>query len=581
MANDLPAIGTVSYNGVTFGTRTKSVIEGKPVYDSAGRTVICVVYTLNIKTTIFAADASTGGTVETAFADIRRKLQTPGGELHYEGKGFGGLTINVPAGGSARDVMWGPKPQILKWDSTGGAQAVELTWVCEVAIPECVQATYQFAPMEFCFTIAWDIDKSRYTRRNYSGHIVIPQTRGGVAVRSLSDQADAYRERIVIPLPQNFRRVEHYELDESKCRLNFSIEDEEMVANVPPPGIIDCQAEHVIQSAEMGGLRWSATLSAWYEVAPDQPKSIAGDAFFNLLQDRVNSMKSYAQWPGTTSQNAAIYTSYTFREPEIYGRRCAAFSVTYAFTTKLDTIIAASGLWRQPPGSNWNQWQAALASGPRGNAGLAFATNQDFIVDLCINQPNLMVAGGRVPSTFTGFPRLPLHSDYPGPDVSWFDYLCKIRIESQDENCEMKTLPVSSMSTTCFFNGDPIPAPNPLPGLPGGGGVFTSVSGPGTTTPNQTNANQTRANQSLWAILSGTALRAGYPITPPALTSINGVPCIPDNREDFEYFESNLVANWGGVPIVEAGWQLRYRLPTFPVGPIGVPESPLTGVTDI
>jgi hypothetical protein len=80
----------------------------------------------------------------------------------------------------------------------------------------------------------------------------------------------------------------------------------------------------------------------------------------------------------------------------------------------------------------------------------------------------------------------------------------------------------------------------------------------------------------MYAILTGTAIRAGYPIDAPELTEIGGSPVCRADREGIEGFWTGQIA-WaiGEIPIIAATWRKRYRLMTTPSIPIDVPDIPM------
>src|SRR5262249_34253683 len=148
---------------------------------------------------------------------------------------------------------------------------------------ECDMAQYAFALMEYNFKLGVSIDASGYSRRNFTGHIRIPQTRITVDDRRLSDQADAYREQVVPALLVGFRRESSdFALSDDKCRLDFTVVDVEVGPNYPPPGVVEVSMSHEVSTDKVYGARWAATLSATYELARDTPRETALKYFLNV-----------------------------------------------------------------------------------------------------------------------------------------------------------------------------------------------------------------------------------------------------------------------------------------------------------
>lgn len=583
----LPATGVVSYNGVEFGPMTQTLgIDATPVYDQAGRTVVYIVYKITIKTYLQAS-----GGLDDTLDELRKRLLAPAAELHYDDKGFGAVSLSVNAG-DIKDVMWGPRPTMLSWKPLGDDKAAEIVWAVEVAIPECDNAKYAFRPMEFNFRVQFAVDEAGYTRRTYSGHLRIPQTRRTARSRRLSDSADKYRDQVVPKLPEGFRRTTRtWDVDESKCKLTFQIVDEQMGQSIPPPGVVRVEASEAIQSLDKipsVGVRWACVLNADYELARDGRAKIADILahFGKLFEDRTKKAKD--------AKDQAIPSRLDIREPEIYGRNHVQVSVAWTLITSFEKklnpkdaaakAIFSSGLWRPVPDSNWQKWSQSLAATalhPRGFAGLEFGPDQDAIVDLCMPDravllPGRAPAGGAVPPPPPG--ASVLNVEPPRPETSWLEYVLQIGFTEGDGVSTLEPLPRHPLFPVTEGSGssggdfvNPFGNANVISSNPASPAqlLLNSVAGPRggaitsyTTKPPKTIV-QRRTKGTLHAILRGMAVRAGYPIVCPRLVSVGGVKAIPAQGRGTG-FRTHVVANWLGVPIVGAAWRLRYILPEAP-----------------
>lgn len=576
----LTALGNASYNGWTFSPKMELVgLQGTPVPDAAGRTIVYVRWMIRI---LDRVAANPGGTLDATIATARQQLLVPGGALTLNGKGFGDLSVN---GNNARkDVNFGPKILDFEYKVTGRDGAADLIWACEVATPEsCANPAYSFRLMESVYSVSYQRDFSGYTTRTVSGYIRVPLTRSSVTSRTLSDNADNYRQLVMPITPVGFRPGnQSWTLDESKTKATYSFSDVEMPPNMPPPGVIEVRASHVVQTQRAGisTSSWSGTLSASYEVAKDVSRSLAWTYFVQLLASRITAALQNASEAGTL-----LIRHLSLAEPDIHGKLAAAFSASYTFSTTLDTILAASGLWTPVPNSDYAQWRASLSSGifsadGRSYAGLKFDPNADVIVDLCSTNVNVLTAGGILNQNQLvagGF----LQNPYPAPAGSFLDFALNARLEIDDNVAEMKALPNNP-----FAAGNPdlnAPLNNPGPGQPIGPGgapagqIINQVAGftPPFAPGQQLNNPQQRVAPDMAIILEGRAIRAGYPISPPMLTQINGVTPVQANREGEHFFTQGQMANWFGVPIIGAVWRLRWTLPQVPAGPIGVPPNPM------
>lgn len=577
----LQPLGSCSYNGYAFSAHMETAaLKGTPMYDQAGRTVVYTQWMLTIRDKIGAAP---GDTLDATIEDARQRLLIPGGALFYSGKGFGQLTINTanPGVDNVKDVLWGPKPRSFDYRILGRDLGGEITWTVEVNIPQCEDAIFQLQLMERAFTVSWDIDKSGYTRRTINGYIRIPSTRPDIASRVLSDNADKYRHLITFDTPSNFRRIPgNFSIDEAKTRLDFSIVDEEMPPNIPPPGVIEVSASHSVQSDGMPALstRWTNTVSASYEMAKDARKETAYAYFLQLLTSRILAAKE--------NGTVGLVTSISLAESEIYGRKTANFTANYWFTVDKKKILKASGLWQPVPNSDYHAWKQSLAlifsKQGRGYAQLQFANDDDLIVDLCAQGGEALAAAGTGPAdNVAAVSAEEFQNVYPDPDAGYVYYTIAARIDLDDQVVEMKPLPLGPIQSA---EGTAITLTDPAAGQSAGSPVqdpsFGNILHGKTddfTLPYpagmQLSMPQQRAAPSVSITLLGRALRAGWPINAPSLALVGGVKPIPANIEGRNYFWKDIIRNWFGVPVMAAQWSLRWVLPTMPNGPVKTPPN--------
>lgn len=164
----------------------------------------------------------------------------------------------------------------------------------------------------------------------------------------------------------------------------------------------------------------------------------------------------------------------------------------------------------------------------------------------------------------------------PLPSESWIDYDVGLRVEVDQGVAVGTTLPTvplkdrgrSSGAMDAYDRSMPTrhdstmfpPATDVLPGKSGTGG--------------ETFVHQ-RVKPTVYIILFGSAIRAGYPIPVPELVEINGEPVTPANRADGnEFFEQKVIGNVF-YPVYAARWRLRYVLPVTPPGPLPIPPNPV------
>ncbi|WP_171475824.1 hypothetical protein [Frigoriglobus tundricola] len=544
-----------------------------PTYDAAGRTVPYSVYSITIREYISpsiggiavaptSAQILTAAAVKSAIATLSKN----GDVFRYQSRGLGDLVINT---GATTDVVWGPKPRVIGVKLHGGL-TVELTWTVEVAIPNCADAVFKFALMEFNFKLSFDKDRQGYTTRVYSGFLRIPQTKRSVGDRTLSDSADAYLEKIYPPMLPGFRRIPgSWVLSEDKCRGDFTITDEEMPPTAPPVGCIEAESNHVYHTT--GSLaKWGVTLSAKYDIQRGASPVFAVQAFLALLSARmatdVAGMKVGDGLDLSGSDLAPklkvfldnkdklislVPVAASASEPSIYGRTQVQLSVTLAFAgVGFGAVFAKSSLWTSVPaaaGGVWKDWALNVGTllGPRGYAQLVFRPNEDSIVDLC-GRTSAATPGGGAGSTIGAPPAAPpspggggifglfggglsgllsgaIGSLFPPPTpaTSWLHYKCDATVHADTGRVVVTTLPnspiVPSPQTQTavwdVFNTLPVVDGQSASAFPPLAGIIDQ--GPGGQGGSQSDVGtvttQQRTRPKLYVTITGQALARGVP----------------------------------------------------------------------
>lgn len=596
---ELPTNSVISYGAYTFPSNVETTsISIVPQYDAAGRTVIYNRIKLSLRAVL------TGFAIDAAVRAVAQVLTKPAYPFRYVGSGYG-LVVNV---GGVRDVVWGPKPLDASVKPLGGGHAAELTWTVEVCIPDGPSARYDLAPMEFYFTLAYDVDASGYTTRTYEATVRIPQTRAFPTARTIQDSADRLLEQITPALLPGFRRVPGgHTLSPDKCSLTAYCTDVQMPPNVPPAGVVDCAASHSLSSTPGNWQMWSGTLEASYEIARNgvATVAVARDAFFALAKDRINhtiDTISRAEpvelrtggADGRRNRPTVIPVSFTMTEPEIYGRTKARFSLSYRVVgANLKTMLQASGMWRPVPGTNWFTWAESMGPviGPRGHAGLIFSPNDDRIVDLLQPVPPNLGLLGSLNSRGAGATAIPagVFPD-PTPEQSWISYTCAVFVETANGVVRVTGLPTKPREAAGDVYG---PASQAAAGIATGivagiwdAGAATSPfffppprqaaqQNDGGTDKKQSPQRRARQTSVLWMI--GHALRVKYAIPAPTADKWGDATLTPANRQDRgEGFWSAVVGNviW---PVTAAKWRLRYEMDTVPAAGAPVLPNPLLG----
>lgn len=386
---DLPVLGVCKYGKHTFNETTDTTdIKVTPVYDASGRSVTHSVYSITLTELIADNAVNTPVNVQDAVAE----LQKPGQPFRYENRGIGNLRINT--GARQNDVVWGPKVGEMSLKPEGGGRGVRLTWTVQVAIPTCDDSVFQFAVMEFVYKLAFRVAPNGDTTRVYSGHLKIPNRRKTVGGRDVLDSPDAYRSQVVPPLIPGFRRLDRsFEVSEDRTTLSFSVTDEQMPPNVPPPGVTLCSASHHFDSEGMA--KWVGTIEAEYELLRGQgPFAAVVPFLLGLVKDRLTAVGNVPLNTGLPAPVGHLIgyptalVKFHVGEPTIYGPGCQRVKLMLSYLVAgigLEGIIAGGGLWRPVPGSNWQVWVGSVATAlsSRGTAELTWTANEDKLVDLC------------------------------------------------------------------------------------------------------------------------------------------------------------------------------------------------------
>lgn len=580
----------VTYNGFVFPLETMPLrVSTRPNYDAAGRTVVSTTLSLTVEFYVLAKNGATD--VNSTMTRVRNLLTMPAANLRVSGAGFGELDVNRPGGVGQRDVVWGPKPRMLTEEYKGGERAWRCVWTVEVCIlDQCVPgtATFRFKTMEFNYRVSYAVGHDGLTTRNYSGHLKVPQTRLSRDDRRLLDNADAYRHLIVPPLIYDYkRRPGTFSLSEDKCTLYFEIVDEQLPSWAPPiwcfePPSLSHSSRSSIRKTE-GFMKWFHTISGEYSIVKGAPREWAWEHFVHYV-DRVRSFIKQRQ------PNAFfITTDLTVAEPEVYGRRSGAFTVTFMhvlagdLTTVfndaqrralLSTAVRDMALWVEPvtnpdrnldpkAGENeWDEWAQSMeqagANYMRGISQLTFQNGEDGIVDLCLQDAPKVLRGD--PPEGPGLLRQmrPIRPDEaPLANNSWLRYEMRTEVVEGDELMLHKPLgAVRTLSTQPLLH---------------------DVGGfqPGNYADQPDHVTQARAAPTQYVVLTGAAARVNYEITPPRLLEYLGVPVLPVNAGGTFQTYAKAVAD--GNIIVQAYWRLVYVFTKRVARPVSTASVPLIG----
>jgi hypothetical protein len=356
------------------------------------------------------------------------------------------------------------------------------------------------------------------------------------------------------------------------------------------------EASAEVSTQNMGFLQWAGSVSARYELARTAPNAYAAVNHFLkvLVKDRTGAAARFAR----DGAENVLPLAFRMAEPTIYGRRLATFQFAYTYTlNEKKDAVAASGLWRPVPGSNWLEWATSLADtalSPFGQARMGFLPGDDRIVDLC--RP----AAPGVPAGLPPLPR-PILADlvagaFPPPNAknSWLHWESELYLETDHGTAPLRTLPgraldgakdqFGAVPDLAAPGGATIDALNPafgaaaplFPNPDPGGRNRNRLDPQGLVPPAGRLSAERRARPMAFVYLRGRAARAGFQIPAPRLTTVGGVSAVPANRADRnEGFWQKQGFNAATCVVWHARWNLRYALPDLPAGAMPTPPNPL------
>lgn len=544
----LKEVGRLNYNGYEFEGASTVTVSTTPVEDDAQRTTVYLILEINVETII---------TPETVYGtdpdmeNIRQRLCEHGRPLIFVNRGFGSdLYVNtgtnpvpgqVDSRGAIRDVKWGPKPKILRWDSVGSNQACHVVWSVTTCLPCCDRFD---GIMAFNYEIDYAIDQHGDTTRTISGYYEIAQTwrlapANTERDRTLQDTADAYWEQLTVQVPLEFQRRKTRHLSLDKSRMNFSIIDTQIPSpNAYPTGATAIEGRHRASWNRQGaqGAKHRHTIDMTITPLRGISGADAWIYFVRMVQKRIKNAKDKSQFVMIDTLDA---------EDNLFGRP-VAFRAGFQVIKNYPDFLSFD-LW-QPLDTDWKLWRTSMegtAYSARGTAGLQHFPTQDAIVDLCESSPYLNIGENEVKPKKTKPGKLQITNDTPPLDQSYLQYDCWLSPvrdqpvvrqaylqppESEGEE-EHNDDDYQNMNGSMGFSAGQVEPPNAIP---------------------DTIQKRGRARYSV--ALVGRAIRAGYPIRRPMVKKLGG----QDAVETSGGFAQKHVGDFLGVPVYKAAWNIHY-----------------------
>lgn len=446
----LPSIGTVQYNGYLFaGPRVRTSIEVSPVYDSARRVAMYYRYRLNVIQYITDDPAGLGGSGADCGINTFNAitlLNKPGQVLAFSGLGYGPIQIG---GSAARDVIYGPMPQVVSFRPVGATGVMELNWKCEVHVANCSTIGLKGVLgqlVEYNFEESFGIDTQGLTTQTAKGHLTIAINRVFEASNNISTTADDQRDLFAPIVSLGFRLVDQqYSLSEDKSRLDFQHIYKEIPGdNALPDHCSEIKVSHRTSFERFVSQRpqIASTIAGHVETVKPFQASYGWLKVLLILRDRLS--KARAANPNLLLTNLEI-------TEDVFQSRRVDFSLQYWIAgATVDQILQASGMFQDTTNvTDWATWTSSMletAWTSRGYAGLSVPPGEQQLVDHRNPNGGINSSPGDVtiPYSFSDTGSLSNDTGSKG----YVDWDHKISIHTHPNSTTHYPLPTSPPSTT-------------------------------------------------------------------------------------------------------------------------------------
>lgn len=586
------AFGFVQYGDFRFPPQTNIVFSSTPITDSAGRVTKYEKCTLQIEgifawETFGAADYGTNNAtaintqaltsnsdnLDSALVALRCYLKTPGRKILVTKQGVGRINHTGKLGidrtggasgisGLTHDPAFGPHPGQLNLTPIAGGIAARFTWSVEwtqLCCDEAVGRTQPAAMGEFNYTVQYSYDEAGMLSRTISGNAEGAVLRVDTGIDKNIDTA--FRETITayFPIPEGFQRTQHWSISTDKRTIQFSLADNEITSDNPyPRSIRRISIRHRVGTGLKGSgyQQWNSTISGNIELMPGVEKSYAWLVFTSILQTRL---REFVRGRDSSNKSAKIIIYSIEIEEEIFGRSLT-FSVGYTLTTSLETLLAASGLFRKYSDTDWGKYTTDLEKweGPFGFSQLKWDHKSEVLIDFCYSQ----------------VPRVARATRRKGPEDQnreeqketgvldgWLAYDNKIRVYYRSD---------SVMSQAAAKKAtEQLKVPKDVKYAPVKDGVRVSETYVSSSYPRSTPEEKKQTKNPLGKVVErspgqytinmyGYGVRAGTPIPIPSIIKI-GESDTPPVLASSEITPSAIIRTTPeGIPIYAAKWSLTY-----------------------
>lgn len=534
--------GLIAYNGYTFSPLRGVKVKAVPVYDEAGRKVVHIKYTLTVTAVIHGSTAGVSAlaTTQTRMGDLQDRLLEPGHTLFVDDIGLD-EDISTYWDKKHADLIYGALPRSCSLSPIGGALAWEVVWVVEFNIKRC-QGMNTSAFSAFNYETVYATNEEGLVTRTISGYFTIPNTEsnGNYPVQDI----EAMWRKLNFTVPICFRRLNATRrLSPNKCRIDFTITDQELSDLPYPDGIVHADVDYDWESQPPGFITWTGQLSGTMTVAPGYPPALAGQKFFIMLFSVAADLTAAA----AASKGVVIPEKIRFGTKK-FGRT-SRFAVTFRFVGCLTEILNSSGMWKPVPGTSNASWHASMVQknifNLSGRGDWRQKKSDDILIDVCSGETQGRNRGNDSGVCFQ--PLVPYSQRISCENItkekSWLLYENKLRGIQEQQNLLHRI--------SQHFKGVRLQS---VPVIVGDLGVPMSTGW--SQQHLQDHISQYEGASDNYILMTGNAIRLKYAPEIPRLTKVGGI----EVEELARNVEINPMGYFFGCTMFGARWAVLYRV---------------------
>lgn len=573
---------------VKIPTTGRPKLEINPIYGDDGVQVAYYEYTLSIDTIIYEQNTVIAD-IEDEVERIRNILTKPGSQLQLSPVGLGTMPIINGATGKP-DIGGGPFPQTVVVEPVASNNAIAIKWVVMFRINHCPDNVYDL--VQFNSELDFDVDdegdltfnlRVTYQKRTQITDIssLNPLVNALAQNAGASFQGMKRRKRTSLSRDQRTAKI-HIEYKEIKSDSAYyqytkSIEaTDDISSELFGQGMLNGR----------GFYTWNRKISATITLPARVHKSYAWIVYLRILEQRFRNLNQLSKKSALLemTKTAGQNTTYSQKNWYLLTRikitnplytRTMKFETDYLVVTDLDTLLQktqicarvnnaftdAPGITNPPNlSSQWKVWSDANNISLNGVFEL-----EPSGVPITYNQCTGTYTTPRVASTLLLTPTegdVDIGADPdeenekpPKPEdvaYSWLDYNNDVAITEETKNVHVSYL--QPTPTSDYYQTDETSASLGSDRTVTGmniNGRYSSAAG-----SSKLPKTIARGTSTFKARMRGYAIRVGFKIPIPVLTSVGGSPV--SRTEEARYFQKQI--SRGDVPVYLAVWDIPYTI---------------------